>query len=76
MRTPVNTLADRDLSGSPALVRQDGDIDFDWGNGAPGPGVPADNFSVRWTNTLRLDKGNYRFTVETDDGMRSSSTIG
>jgi hypothetical protein len=62
--------ANRDLSGSPALVRQDRDIDFDWDNGSPGPGVPADNFSVRWTNTLRLDKGNYRFTVETDDGVR------
>lgn len=62
--------ANRDLSGSPALVRQDSDIDFDWGNGSPGPGVPADNFSVRWTNTLRLDRGNYRFTVETDDGVR------
>jgi len=62
--------ANRDLAGSPALVRQDSDIDFDWGNGSPGPGVPADNFSVRWTNTLRLDKGNYRFTVETDDGVR------
>lgn len=62
--------ANRDLSGAPALVRQDNDIDFDWGNGAPGAGVPADNFSVRWTNTLRLDKGRYRFTVETDDGVR------
>lgn len=62
--------ANRDLAGSPALVRQDSDIDFDWGNGSSGPGVPADNFSVRWTNTLRLDRGNYRFTVETDDGVR------
>lgn len=62
--------ANRDLSGSPALVRQDSDIDFDWGNGSPGPGVPADNFSVRWTNTLRLDRGKYRFTTDTDDGVR------
>jgi len=62
--------ANRDVSGSPALVRQDSEIDFDWGYGAPAPGVPADNFSVRWTNTLRLDKGKYRFIVETDDGMR------
>ena len=62
--------ANRDLSGAPALVRQDSDIDFDWGNGSPGPGVPADNFSVRWTNTFRLDKGKYRFITETDDGVR------
>jgi len=62
--------ANRDLNGSPALVRQDRNIDFNWGNGSPDPSVPADNFSVRWTNTLRLDKGRYRFTVETDDGVR------
>jgi len=62
--------ANRDLAGIPVLVRQDSDIDFDWGHGSPGPGVPADNFSVRWTNTLRLDKGRYRFSAETDDGVR------
>lgn len=62
--------AGRDLGGSPAWVRPDRDIDFDWGNGSPGSGLPADNFSVRWTNTLRLDAGRYRFTVETDDGVR------
>ena len=62
--------ANRDLSGGPALVRQDRAIDFNWGNGSPDPSIPTDNFSVRWTNTLRLDKGRYRFTVETDDGVR------
>jgi len=62
--------ANRDLSGAPVWVRQDSDIDFDWGNGSPAPGVPADHFSVRWSNTLRLDKGRYRFVAETDDGVR------
>jgi hypothetical protein len=62
--------ANRTLSSSPALVRQDRDIDFDWGNGSPDPAVPADNFSVRWTNTIRLERGTYRFTTETDDGVR------
>ncbi|MFO7632912.1 MAG: PA14 domain-containing protein [Caldilinea sp.] len=60
----------RDLSGSPALVRQDSEIDFNWGSGSPDPAVPPDNFSVRWTNTIRLDRGKYRFTTETDDGVR------
>lgn len=62
--------ANRTLSGSPALVRQDRSIDFDWGNGSPDPAVTADNFSVRWTNTIRLDRGTYRFITETDDGVR------
>ncbi|GIK72049.1 MAG: hypothetical protein BroJett021_10370 [Chloroflexota bacterium] len=62
--------ANRTLSGSPALVRQDRNINFDWGNGSPDPAVPADNFSVRWTNTIRLERGKYRFITETDDGVR------
>jgi hypothetical protein len=59
-----------DLQGNPVFVREDRSIDFDWGNGSPGGGIPADNFSVRWTNTFRLDAGLYRFTTETDDGVR------
>lgn len=62
--------ANRDLSGSPVLVRQDNDINFNWRDGSPDPSVPADNFSVRWTNTLRLEAGRYRFITETDDGVR------
>ena len=40
----------RQLS-APVLVRIDGKTDFQWGNQAPGPGVPAD-FSARWTGML------------------------
>lgn len=59
------------LSGSSALIRQDNSINFDWGVGSPAPGaIGADNFSVRWTNTLSLQSGNYRFTTITDDGVR------
>jgi hypothetical protein len=59
------------LSGGPAMVRYDNAIDFDWGAGSPDPAVSADNFSVRWTRTVRLDwTGNYRFYSYSDDGMR------
>jgi hypothetical protein len=60
----------RDLEGSPVLVRGDGAIDFDWGSGSPDPDIPADNFSVRWTRTLGFNAGTYRFLTATDDGMR------
>ena len=61
----------RTLSGSPAVIRNDSRIDFDWGNGSPDPGrIDADNFSVRWTRTLNLAAGNYRFTTTVDDGVR------
>lgn len=60
----------RELEGRPALVRDDGAIDFDWGNGSPDPSLPADNFSVRWTRTLGFTAGAYRFLTSTDDGVR------
>jgi len=59
-----------DLAGAPVFVREDKQIDFDWGTGSPRGDIPADNFSVRWTNTFPLDGGLYRFTTETDDGVR------
>jgi len=38
---------------------------------SPAPGVPAENFSVRWTGTLRApESGVYTLVVSTDDGMR------
>ena len=54
--------ANRNLQGSPVLTRTDDAIDFDWGVGTPGDGVPADNFSARWTKSVTLDEGNYKFT--------------
>lgn len=38
---------------------------------SPAPGVPAENFSVRWTGTLKApESGVYTLVVTTDDGMR------
>ena len=62
---------DTTLGGSPALVRDDAAINFDWGIGSPAPGViGADRFSVRWTRNLGLPAGMYRFTMRVDDGGR------
>ena len=35
----------------PVLVRVDGKLDFNWGDGSPSPGVPAD-FTARWTGMI------------------------
>jgi hypothetical protein len=59
------------FSGSPALVRNDSAIDFNWGLGSPAPGVVgADRFSVRWTASINLSAGHYRFSTAADDGVR------
>jgi hypothetical protein len=60
----------RTLSGNPVLVRNDPSIDFNWGAGAPAPGLPADNFSARWSRWMDFEEGLYRFSVNADDGVR------
>ncbi|HZU85340.1 MAG TPA: glycoside hydrolase family 3 C-terminal domain-containing protein, partial [Polyangiaceae bacterium] len=61
------------LSGRPALTRVDPDVDFGWGDGAPAPGLPSDDFSARWTGKLAVDKsGRYALWVTGDDGYRLS----
>ena len=58
------------LSGVPVLVRNDPGVSFDWGGDSPGPGVPADDFSARWTRNWQFEAGTYRFRVVVDDGAR------
>ena len=58
------------LSGSPVVVRDDTNINFNWGEGSPHPSILPDNFSVRWTTTLSLIAGDYTFHTCTDDGVR------
>jgi hypothetical protein len=58
------------LSGTPFLVINERTLDFDWGHGAPATGMPADNFSARWTRTVNLDAGVYRVYAQADDGVR------
>jgi hypothetical protein len=62
--------SNRDLRGTPALERNDQAIDFRWGKNAPAPGLPANNFSVRWTRNLDFEAGIYRFYARADDGIR------
>ncbi|MCF5940339.1 PA14 domain-containing protein, partial [Xanthomonas perforans] len=73
----------RDLSGTPALVRVDAQIGFKWDRGSPtdnllargeaGPSeaVPADNFSIRWSGQLvPPTTGTYHLEAAADDGVR------
>lgn len=64
--------ANRELKGEPILTREDRRVDFDWGNGSPGPGLPNDDFSVRWTGKIgpMPRTMTYRFGTLSDDGVR------
>ena len=56
--------ANPDLAGTPALVRVDPAIQFDWSAATPAAGVPMTAFSVRWTGTLTPPgPGDYIFAL-------------
>jgi beta-glucosidase len=63
--------ANEDLKGTPALVRTDKHVHFDWGEGSFAPGEPVDHFSIRWTGYFVPKKsGDYKFYTSSDDGVR------
>ena len=63
--------ANPSLSGTPVLTRVDPDLNFVWNNISPGPGVPLENYSVRWTGELVAPvDGDYRIGASSDGGYR------
>ncbi|HRQ37574.1 MAG TPA: PA14 domain-containing protein [Chloroflexota bacterium] len=62
--------ANKNLAGTPTLVRNDRNIDFNWGFGAVAAGMPDEQFSARWTRTINFTAGTYRFFARADDGVR------
>ncbi len=61
----------RTLGGTPVLTRNETAIDYDWGSSSPVPNVVNhDHFSVRWSRTVNLPAGTYKFSANVDDGIR------
>jgi len=60
-----------DLAGCPVHTQCEPGIDYNWGDGSPGYGLPADHFSVCWTGTFYFDEGAYEFVGHADDSMRA-----
>jgi hypothetical protein len=59
------------VTGNPVLCRDDANpINFNWGSGSPGTGVPSNNFSARWTRTQSFVGGTYTFSMGADAGGR------
>ena len=65
--------ANDSLSGSPALTRVDKKVNFVWSGTSPGPQIPREHFSARWTGIIEVPAGITNdvilSTVE-DDGVR------
>jgi len=59
------------LASEPVLVRDDPALDFNWGSASPGPNIPADHFSARWSRAFEFaEEGDYRFLADVDDGVK------
>jgi hypothetical protein len=59
------------LSGAPVFTADAPTINFNWGIGSPAAGLPADQFSVRWTGTIMPKASEtYTFFATSDDGVR------
>jgi beta-glucosidase len=61
----------KNLEGEPAQTTVDQQINFSLDWNAPFGNFPKDNFSIRWTGYLKVDKTDkYTIDVASDDGIR------
>lgn len=58
------------FGGGPVIKRLESEINYDWGEGSPAPGINDDFFSVEWKRKIHFPAGTYRFTATMDDGMQ------
>ncbi len=66
-----------DFSGKPVLTRTDAQVQFDWSDAAPVPGLSAKAFAVRWTGTLTPPgPGDYTFNVPSPGWHPGGGRIG
>jgi hypothetical protein len=55
----------------PATYEQDdAEINFNWKEGNPAPGLPINGFSIRWTRCSDFQEGTYRLTLRLDGGAK------
>jgi hypothetical protein len=62
----MNKTMDSDL----VLIKDEEEINFDWGDDGPVSGGPADNFSAQWERKIEFEPGLYAFQATADDGIR------
>jgi len=63
----INFWPNPSWQGYSPFSMQSGVLAFNWGTGAPMPGMPADNFTARATTSAWFSAGTYQFSVQADD---------
>jgi beta-glucosidase len=58
------------LSGKPVLTRIDSMVDFSFGTHSPAPGIPEDQFSIRWRGKIIPPETIHHIGTSADDGSR------
>lgn len=65
------SFANTTFSGTPKKTDCDASIAENWGAGSPAPGLPKDNFGVRWTVTRDFGSGGpFTLSATAQDGIR------
>lgn len=62
----MNKTMDSDL----VLIRDEGEINFDWIDDGPVSGGRANKFSAQWKRVVEFEPGLYTFQAVADDGIR------
>jgi alpha-glucosidase (family GH31 glycosyl hydrolase) len=62
----------RNLAGSPAFVKVDQNVNFNWHSGSPGRSVPANSWGAQWTGNITVPAavGDVTLAACSDDGVR------
>lgn len=59
-----------DWAGAPAYTQYAAIVDFNWGQGAPAPNLPSQNYTACMGTDVFFYAGVYRFTILADDEVR------
>ncbi len=56
-------------SGSPKYTKADTNFSFNWGTDGP-EGLPADNFSIKWSGNFNIGNSDVKFSFYADDRVK------
>jgi hypothetical protein len=60
----------KSMNSDLVVIRDEGEINFDWGDDGPIYGGRSDKFSVQWKRSVAFEAGLYSLRAMADDGIR------